>query len=1292
MDPKQEHVPSEHVVTTHGGLRVALGDELGAGAFGRVVRGTVLEAWGELSAGAEVAVKMLHPALERDPSALRSLRAEIEVGALAHHASLVRVLDHGRDGEREFFAMEFVDGETLRALLARSRTVPEPQLRSIVTQVAAALAALHAADYVHADVKPENIRVTPRGRVVLMDLGFARRAVDSTERAAQEPSTQTQHSAASAGQPESHVVSAGTFAQSSSVRSSTVPSSSVPSRTVLSNTAPSNTAQAVGALTDEPVGGGLKAALNAADGVNPGSLAYLSPERARGQPCTPASDVFALGVVAYELATGWHPFSRELEQAGPALSASGFSSGRLLRRGLEAPGGDQLLAAIVNARFVPPSRIAPGLSPFLDALLHDVLARDSGRRPSADELRQLLQNGELGEWWRSQLDFSSSARRATRGEQDAAHLTPLVGREEELELLLAACRGAFAASITAIQGAGRAVWLVGPAGSGKSRLTSECALRARRAFTPPPLYLYGRCGAFEEQRPCMPVLRWLERFLRLPSGAAPDQHQRAALGSLVAPNVADTLWNALDPEFSGTTANAVPEALAAWLTALATTQPLLLFLDDVNFADEGTLAVLSRFAADLPRLRTVLLLGQREDEPVLNERSLSALSERLTATGAAERVELRPLDEAAVQRIVEALFHPSAPRGRVAQLLHARSSGNPGQLGEILRLASERGDIVPAARNDERWTLTIAPERLPVSESLATSIQERIAKLSESERDWLQRLAVVGGRIEAGLLGRVFPTAQASELEEQLASLSRLGWLTSIGDRYRFARPALREALYRSVEPERRRELHALAADALAPASANGARARLSIADATQRAYHLRSAGRHDELLRVLRPLVSALMRRGQAQRVYTLARWGLEALAKLRTTRQRNRWRIEFLEAAADAADRLGVRAEQRRWLDELSDLEFDPTKDPDALSRVYLLHGRYAAGTGQYGLARGMYKNAVELAQRAESDELQSEALRRLGAVQSHVGELESAREHLTRARDLAVHDSQRAVTLIQLGIVELLENQLEAALACVDRSLRLQRRARRYQLPGITAAGHMLRGRIYRIFGRPGRALGSMERAVELARQAGERRLEMEATARLGGLLLDLNRPEQAQSRLREALLIAGEIEDRRGQTLGSLWLGTLLWEQGDPTAAGVLDRACRLAADMGLKRAEALAWSIRARIAREQGKLPTALEWTEHAEALLGRQGAELFDRIVVTGTRALVLDTAGRRTEAAELVRDLERRMRRDNDAIEDVSLKRSHADAMRRLLDAVLSPNGVIYPRVSDDASPSPIV
>jgi tetratricopeptide (TPR) repeat protein len=271
---------------------------------------------------------------------------------------------------------------------------------------------------------------------------------------------------------------------------------------------------------------------------------------------------------------------------------------------------------------------------------------------------------------------------------------------------------------------------------------------------------------------------------------------------------------------------------------------------------------------------------------------------------------------------------------------------------------------------------------------------------------------------------------------------------------------------------------------------------------------------------------------------------------------------------------------------------------------------------------------------------------------------------------------------VAWLMTGNVELLRDQMEAALRAVDRALSLLRRAEGWSLPGIAAAAHMLRGRTYRVAGRPRRALASMNRAVRLANEAGERRLEAEANARLGGLLLDANRASEAEDRLREALLLATEIEDRRCQALSGLWLGILLWEQDDPAAEPQIERVVRLSRELGLGRVEALAITIRARVRRAAGRLDDALRDTDKAMSLVAQRGGELADRIVILGTRALVLRDVGRAGEAKELVSRIRRALHRVNTRITNEVTKRRHRVASMRLVEAVLSPDGVVYPRV----------
>src|SRR6185503_2474860 len=225
--------------------------------------------------------------------------------------------------------------------------------------------------------------------------------------------------------------------------------------------------------------------------------------------------------------------------------------------------------------------------------------------------------------------------------------------------------------------------------------------------------------------------------------------------------------------------------------------------------------------------------------------------------------------------------------------------------------------------------------------------------------------------------------------------------------------------------------------------------------------------------------------------------------------------------------------------------------------------------AGTGQFGLARGWLKTAAALASRAKDRWLQSQALRRMAQIQAQIGEFAEARALARRALRTAEGENQRALAHLALAHVAVLQDEIEAALAGVGTALHELRRTSEPRA-GVLAYAELLRGRVWRSAGQPKTALGAIQRALVLARRAGERRLEAEALARRGGLLLDLDRPELAKSGLRDALLLSDEIEDRRGQVLSTLLLGLLEAEQGEPRAAVWLERAVELARDRLLSR--------------------------------------------------------------------------------------------------------------------------
>ena len=219
-------------------MRHQIGDRLGDRYELRapIAVGGMGEVWRALDTvlGRDVAVKVLKPEYSADPGFLERFRAEARHTAALSHPNIAAVYDYGEasDGGQvsAYLVMELVPGEPLSDELSRQGRMPADRAMDLLGQAAQGLAAAHAAGFVHRDVKPGNLLVTPEGHVKVTDFGIAR-AVD------QVPLTAT--------------------------------------------------------------------------GQVMGTAQYLAPEQALGRGATPASDVYALGVVAFEAVAGSRPFGGE---------------------------------------------------------------------------------------------------------------------------------------------------------------------------------------------------------------------------------------------------------------------------------------------------------------------------------------------------------------------------------------------------------------------------------------------------------------------------------------------------------------------------------------------------------------------------------------------------------------------------------------------------------------------------------------------------------------------------------------------------------------------------------------------------------------------------------------------------------------------------------------------------------------------------------------------------------------------------------------------------------------------
>jgi serine/threonine-protein kinase len=140
--------------------------------IGRGSMGTVYEAVN--TTGRRLALKVLSGELAKDPEIVERFRREAKAASLLPHPNITAVLDFGDEGHRLYMAMELLEGVDLKVLMEHQATGRLPERLRIITQVAAGMAAVHAAGLVHRDLKPANIHVTAEGVVKIMDFGLVR--------------------------------------------------------------------------------------------------------------------------------------------------------------------------------------------------------------------------------------------------------------------------------------------------------------------------------------------------------------------------------------------------------------------------------------------------------------------------------------------------------------------------------------------------------------------------------------------------------------------------------------------------------------------------------------------------------------------------------------------------------------------------------------------------------------------------------------------------------------------------------------------------------------------------------------------------------------------------------------------------------------------------------------------------------------------------------------------------------------------------------------------------------------
>ncbi len=914
-----------------------------------------------------------------------------------------------------------------------------------------------------------------------------------------------------------------------------------------------------------------------------GTPQYMSPEQCQAHRIDGRSDVYSIGIIAYEMLTGKLPFDEptplatviaqvkqkpkplrelrpEIPQALEAIVMRALEKSpanryqtaeelaeafRSVQRQL-APGSVSLMTPQGIPALPPePSPAAPGPFTRIVPAEAPVPPKSSTLTPNSVHLPTGMSGGEF------------------------------VGRTPELGVLIAAWQ-----SVATRRG--RPVVIFGEAGIGKTRLIEQFMIRLEDVGEGQPILLRMRCDptrAAAGQLPLsdirMAAMAYFNPELRAVRSLSPADEQ--FLDGTFFANLCDESYTTKLAARLAADRSSFFADLTYLCRLLARERGAVLFLDDAHYADPLLLDFVSHLLRQTRQDRLLTIVASRPFTSLPDGTpALRNWLQSLDDVGGYDQVKLPPLSNSEIRLMVEGLLGAQVHLPvSVALMLAEETKGNPYYVCEVVNAMIASGQI---SHGEETGWVCQDVDEFDLPEAIVALVKPLLVRLEDDLADILAHAAVIGEEFTFDLL-QFLTESTEEDLLRHIENALKLGLIREMAgwreDRYSFVNTMVHRVLYRRITRRRRKRLHARIAERLeqqatSPRASAAALGRQDFT-ASDLAYHYFRA---EEWRKAIEYALEA-----------GYARWNLYAFADAG----------KFFGWVAQALNRLQGDATK-------------PPLSPDEEARYHLTYGNLLIECAQPDDARQALERALELCQAHELTWLGRTQVS-LARLSNLTGDAEGALQLTTaalptlRARDDA---AGLCLALLVMSTAHVERGRLTPALQAVDEALYIAERAgdRSGQ-----AAARLGNAAVNIQRGKYAEALSDARQALAMARHLGNIFEERRALALLGSIHLHLAHLDEAQECYAGSLRIAYALGHRYGESVALNGLGEVFMRRGNDTEAmEYVQQAVDIARDIGNGAAEARYLLNVGRIRRRRSDAKSALSTLQ--AALLLAETAEV----------------------------------------------------------------------------------